>query len=120
MNLPNINIFLSIKKNSRPAGGRPGSFLISLLFYGRRNRSVGGGIRRIGVGSLVGFLTGTTAGGHVVRFADQLVDAVDDLLVVSRAIDHSKSVDHFAHCEKMSIAEFSKKTSIQKTAFLVI
>lgn len=32
----------------------------------------------------------------------------------------SEYIEHFAHCEKMSIAEFSKKTSIQKTAFLVI
>lgn len=32
----------------------------------------------------------------------------------------SEYIEHFAHCEKMSIAELSKKTSIQKTAFLVI
>ena len=32
----------------------------------------------------------------------------------------SEYIEHFAHCEKMSIAELSKKTSIQKAAFLVI
>lgn len=32
----------------------------------------------------------------------------------------SEYIEHFAHCEKMSVAELSKKTSIQKTAFLVI
>ena len=32
----------------------------------------------------------------------------------------SEYIEHFAHCEKMSISELSKKMSVQKTAFLVI
>lgn len=68
---------------------------IKLFFHGRRLQSVRGRQEKRG-GVLVGSLTGTTTGGHVVRLADWLINVVDDVLVGNRSVDHSKSVDHFA------------------------
>lgn len=67
---------------------------IKLFFHGRRLQSVRGRQEKRG-GVLVGSLTGTTTGGHVVRLADWLINVVDDVLVGNRSVDHSKSVDHF-------------------------